>query len=122
MVERTQTLKEFFYSADRESWTGTSVAFRNGAKCRLLEIDVCNYVINLKMQDAWHRGWNAMQAYLIDGGEITGVIKCPVCGEHRMREDFIRYSGHKTLPGSHDRCKSCREAKRQEKRGEEKQR
>jgi len=73
MPEQVETLKEFCDRTECETWNGLSTAFRNGAKCRLMEIDKCNYVFREDFEAAWLRGYNAMDEWLKSGGQVAIV-------------------------------------------------
>jgi hypothetical protein len=64
------TLREFNDAHEHERWSGTSSAFRNGAKLRLTGGE-SNYLFRKDFQDAWRRGWKAMDEFLAAGGEVT---------------------------------------------------
>jgi hypothetical protein len=64
------TLREFNDTNEREAWSGTSTAFRNGAKLRLTGGE-SGYLFRKDFQEAWLRGWKAMDEYLAAGGEVT---------------------------------------------------
>lgn len=69
-VAQREALKKWCDERDKEAWQGTSSAFRAGVKARFFGGE-CRYLVNLHFQDAWKRGWAAMDSFLASGGELT---------------------------------------------------
>jgi hypothetical protein len=71
--ELALTESQFFDRFERETWKGTITAFRNGSKYRLLNLNPedSGYTWRQDFREAWLRGYNAMDDFLLSGGTIT---------------------------------------------------
>lgn len=61
-----ETIAAFVLRVHRETWRGLWSAFTAGAKARLTGAE-CGYLSRVDMQDAWLRGWNAVDEHLAAG-------------------------------------------------------
>jgi hypothetical protein len=71
-AKNVMNYRDFVDEHDKETWQGTSTAFRNGVKCRVLGLE-SNYLFRRDFQDAWLRGFNMADQYLSRGGTIDAI-------------------------------------------------